>query len=105
MTDRGTEYKGKLENHPYQLYLDLEDIDHSTTKAKSPQTNGICERFHRTMQEEFYSIIFRKKVFTSIEQLQEELDIWIKWYNEERTHSGKHCYGKTPSFSFKNVSR
>jgi len=47
LTDRGTEYCGKVENHPFQLYLDLEDIDHTRTKAKSPQTNGICERFHR----------------------------------------------------------
>ncbi|WP_395084840.1 IS481 family transposase [Gracilimonas sp.] len=97
LTDRGTEYCGKLENHPFQLYLDLEDIDHTRTKAKSPQTNGICERFHRTIQEEFYSIIFRKKVFRSIEELQIELDEWISWYNTERTHSGKYCYGKTPS--------
>ena len=96
LTDRGTEYCGKLENHPFQLYLDLEDIDHTRTKAKSPQTNGICERFHRTIQEEFYSIIFRKKVFRSIEELQIELDEWISWYNTERTHSGKYCYGKTP---------
>lgn len=96
LTDRGTEYCGKLENHPFQLYLDLEDIDHTRTKAKSPQTNGICERFHRTIQDEFYAIIFRKKVFRSIEELQAELDIWIEWYNNERTHSGKYCYGKTP---------
>ena len=100
LTDRGTEYCGKLENHPYQLYLDLEDIDHTRTKVKSPQTNGICERFHRTIQEEFYAIIFRKKVFKSIEELQTELDVWIDWYNRERTHSGKHCYGKTPWQTF-----
>lgn len=85
LTDRGTEYCGKLENHPFQLYLDLEDIDHTRTKAKSPQTNGICERFHRTIQEEFYAVIFRKKVFTSIEELQCELDAWLGWYNTERT--------------------
>lgn len=100
LTDRGTEYCGKVEKHPFQLYLDLEDIDHTKTKAKSPQTNGICERFHRTIQDEFYSIVFRKKLFTSIEELQQELDNWIKWYNEERTHSGKHCYGKTPWETF-----
>ena len=96
LTDRGTEYCGKLENHLFQFYLSLENIDHTKTKAKSPQTNGICERFHRTIQEEFYAIIFRKKVFSSIEQLQVELDSWIDWYNKERTHSGKYCYGKTP---------
>ena len=100
LTDRGTEYCGKIEKHPFQLYLDLEDIDHTRTKAKSPQTNGICERFHRTIQEEFYSIIFRKKIFTDIDQLQKELDLWIDWYNKERTHSGKYCYGKTPFETF-----
>ena len=100
LTDRGTEYCGKLEKHPFQLYLDLEDIDHTKTKTKSPQTNGICERFHRTIQEEFYAIVFRKKVFQSLEELQAELDNWIRWYNTERTHSGKYCYGKTPWQTF-----
>jgi transposase InsO family protein len=100
LTDRGTEYCGKINTHSYQLYLNVEDIEHTKTKARSPQTNGICERFHRTIQEEFYAIIFRKKVFQSIEDLQTELDNWIRWYNEERTHSGKHCYGKTPWQTF-----
>lgn len=61
LTDRGTEYCGKPENHAYQLYLGIEDVDHSRTKAYSPQTNGICERFHKTMQEECYHLLFRKK--------------------------------------------
>jgi hypothetical protein len=61
LTDRGTEYCGNRESHEYQLYLAVEDIDHTRTRAKSPQTNGICERFHRTAQEEFYSVAFRKK--------------------------------------------
>jgi transposase InsO family protein len=56
LTDRGTEYYGKIEHHEYQLYLALEDIDHTKTKAKSPQTNGICERFHQTIQNEFYAV-------------------------------------------------
>lgn len=70
LTDRGTEYCGKPENHAYQLYLGIENIDHSRTKANSPQTNGICERFHRTMQDECYNIIFRKKIYNSLEDLQ-----------------------------------
>jgi hypothetical protein len=53
LTDRGTEYCVTREHHEYQLYLAIEDIDHTKTKAKSPQTNGICERFDRTVQEEF----------------------------------------------------
>jgi len=80
--------------------LAVENIDHSRTKAKSPQTNGICERFHRTMQEEFYSVAFRKKLYTSLEELQSDLDVWLREYNEKREHSGKYCYGKTPWQTF-----
>lgn len=100
LTDRGTEYCGNHESHEYQLYLAVEDIDHSKTKAKHPQTNGICERFHQTVQNEFYHVAFRKKVYTSIAQLQEDLDIWLAEYNERRPHTGKHCYGKTPMQTF-----
>jgi transposase InsO family protein len=100
LTDRGTEYCGKPEYHEYELYLQIEGIEHSKTKARSPQTNGICERFHRTIQEEFYAVAFRKKMYTSIEQMQQDLDQWIRYYNEERTHSGKYCYGKTPMQTF-----
>jgi transposase InsO family protein len=100
LTDRGTEYCGKAEYHEYELYLTIEGIEHSKTKVKSPQSNGICERFHRTIQEEFYAIAFRKKLYTSIEEMQQDLDLWIKEYNEQRTHSGKYCYGRTPWETF-----
>jgi len=100
LTDRGTEYCGAREHHEYELYLTIEDIDHSKTKAKSPQTNGICERFHKTIQEEFYAIAFRKKVYDSFEGLQKDLDSWLEEYNRNRTHSGKYCYGKTPYQTF-----
>lgn len=96
LTDRGTEYCGAREHHEYELYLTIEDIDHSKTKAKSPQTNGICERFHKTIQEEFYAIAFRKKVYDSLEVLQKDLDEWLEEYNKRRPHSGRYCYGKTP---------
>ena len=71
-------------------------IDHTKTKVKSPQTNGICERFHRTILDEFYRVTFRKNLYESIEQLQNDLDIWLKHYNTERTHQGKRCKGRTP---------
>lgn len=96
LTDRGTEYCGKREYHEFQLYLSLEDIDHSKTQVKRPQSNGICERFHRTIQNEFYAIAFRKKLYSSIEEMQSDLDQWMEEYNEQRTHSGKYCFGKTP---------
>ena len=102
LTDRGTEYCGKADYHEYELYLQIEGVDHSKTKARSPQTNGICERFHRTIQEEFYAVAFRRKLYTSIGEMQTDLDEWIKKYNEERTHSGKYCFGKTPMETFES---
>ncbi len=100
LTDRGSEYCGNREHHEYELYLDLEDIDHTKTKAKSPQTNGICERFHKTILSEFYQIAFREKIYESIEMLQNNLDEWLRKYNESCPHSGKYCYGKTPMQTF-----
>jgi len=102
LTDRGTEYCGKVEHHAYQLYLAIENIDHSKTKVRSPQTNGICERLHKTMKNEFYDIAFRKKIYTSVAELQVDLDVWLKQYNELRPHSGRFCYGKTPLQTFKD---
>lgn len=96
LTDRGTEYCGKVEQHDYQLYLAINDIDHTKTKAMSPQTNGICERFHKTILQEFYQVTFRKKLYSSLEELQKDLDEWMKYYNNERTHQGKNCCGRTP---------
>lgn len=100
LTDRGTEYCGKIEHHEYQLYLALEDIDHTKTKAKSPQTNGICERFHQTIQNEFYAITFRKKLYQNLEELQQDVSKWMEEYNKERTHTGKYCFGRTPWQTF-----
>lgn len=96
LTDRGTEYCGKIENHDYQMYLAINDIDHTKTKVKSPQTNGICERFHKTILQEFYQITFRKHLYMSLEELQKDLDEWLDYYNNERTHQGKICCGRTP---------
>jgi transposase InsO family protein len=100
LTDRGTEYCGKVETHDYQLYLALEDIDHTRTKAKSPQTNGICERLHKTIKNEFYEIAFRKKIYNSLEELQRDLDSFMLYYNHKRPHSGRYCDGKTPIQTF-----
>lgn len=102
LTDRGTEYCGKPEYHEFELYLTLEGVEHSKTKVKSPQSNGICERFHRTIQEEFYAIAFRKKLYQSIEDMQKDLDDWLVYYNMDRTHSGKYCFGKTPMQTFRD---
>jgi transposase InsO family protein len=100
LTDRGTEFCGKPEHHEYELYLAVEDIDHTRTKTKGPQTNGICERFNKTILNEFYRVAFRKKVYRTLEELQADLDEWMEEYNESRPHQGRWCYGKTPMQTF-----
>lgn len=100
LTDRGTEYCGNPERHEYELYLAVEDIDHTRTKAKSPQTNGICERFHKTVLDEFYRVAFRKKIYSGLDELQADLDVWVEDYNQRRPHQGRWCYGKTPMQTF-----
>jgi len=104
LTDRGTEFKGRPETHEYELYLQIEGIEHSRTQVRHPQTNGICERLHRTMQEEFYAVAFRKKMYDNLELLQHDLDEWMQYYNNERPHSGRYCFGKTPMQTFNESS-
>jgi transposase InsO family protein len=96
LTDRGTEYCGAPERHEYERYLAVENIDHTRTKTRHPQTNGICERFHKTMLNEFSRVAFRKKIYRTVEELQTDLDSWIAEYNAQRPHQGCWCYGKTP---------
>jgi transposase InsO family protein len=100
LTDRGTEYCGSAESHDYQLMLAVSDVEHTKTKVKSPQTNGICERFHKTVLNEFYRTAFRKKIYETIEDLQKDLDVWLYQYNNDRTHQGKMCCGRTPMQTF-----
>jgi transposase InsO family protein len=100
LTDRGTEYCGVPDRHPYELYLAVENIDHTRTKTKHPQTNGICERFNKTVLNEFYRVAFRKRLYTTLEQLQHDLDGFIEGYNTDRPHQGRWCYGKTPMQTF-----
>lgn len=105
LTDRGTEFCGKVEQHDYELYLAINDIEHSKTKAYHPQTNGICERFHKTILQEFYQVTFRKKIYSSLDELQKDLDDWLAYYNHERTHQGKMCCGRTPMETFLDGKR
>ncbi len=100
LTDRGTEFNGRAENHEYELYLQIEGIEHSKTKVRHPQSNGICERLHRTMQDEFYAIAFRRKLYNDLQALQTDLDEWLAHYNNERPHSGRYCFGNTPMQTF-----
>jgi transposase InsO family protein len=100
LTDRGTEYCGAPDRHPYELYVAVEDIDHTRTKTRNPQTNGICERFNKTLLDEFYRVAFRKRLYGTLDELQADLDRFVESYNSERPHQGRWCYGKTPMQTF-----
>jgi len=100
LTDRGTELCSSPDKHQYELYLQLNEIDHTKTKVRTPQTNGICERFHKTILNEFYRVAFRKKIYADLESLQMDLDDYMIKYKNERTHQGKRCKGKTSMQTF-----
>ena len=99
-TRRGTEYCGAPDRHPYELYLAIEDIEHTRTRTRRPQTNGICERFHKTVLNEFYRVAFRKHFYRTVDALQTDLDAFMADYNGTRPHQGRWCYGKTPMQTF-----
>jgi transposase InsO family protein len=103
LTDRGTEYCGSPERHEYEWYLAVETIDQTRTKVKSPQTNGICERFHKTVLNEFYRIGFRQRIYPNLEELQADLEMRLREYNEERPHQGRWCFGRTPMQTFRDT--
>ena len=102
LTDRGTEYCGRIETHPYQLFLHLNGVEHSRTKVRHPQTNGSTERLNQIVQNEFYKVAFRKKIYKTIEEIQIDLDTFMDNYNTERTNQGKHCQGRTPMQTFQD---
>jgi transposase InsO family protein len=96
LTDRGTEYCGTPDRHPFELYLALEGIEHTRTKTKHPQTNGICERFNKTLLDEFYRVAFRRTCYEDLASRQADLDTFVDDDNQRRPHQGRWCYGKTP---------
>lgn len=100
LTERGTADCGSPDSQEYERYLAIANIDHPRTKVQSPQTNGIVERVHKTMRNEFYRIPFRKKLYTTLAELQADLDEWVRYYNEARVHQGRWCYGRTPMPTF-----
>ena len=95
ITDNGREFCGK-ETHPYELYLQLNDIEHRTTRVRHPQTNGFVERFNRTVLDEFSRTVFRTKFYESVEVLQTDLNIWLVHYNNEKPHQGYRNLGRRP---------
>ena len=100
LTDNGREYCGLKDSHAYELFLHLNDIEHTRTRVRRPQTNGSVERLNQIIKDEFYEVAFRKKLYRSLDEIQTDLDEFMKEYNEERTNQGKYCQGRTPMQTF-----
>lgn len=96
LSDNGREYCGRPMIHPYQIFLELYDIKHRRTKVARPRTNGFVERFNRTILDEFFREAFREKFYSSVEELQKDLDQWLHRYNYERSHRGYRNMGRRP---------
>ncbi len=102
LSDNGQESCGRPDRHPYKLFLQLEEIEHRTTKAKQPQSNGIVERFHSTLLDEHFRVEGRRKWFESVEEMKKVLDEYLVQYNTRRPHQGSNMNGRTPAQAFKD---
>jgi transposase InsO family protein len=100
LTDNGPEYKGRHDRHPFELFLQLENIEHRLTPVRRPQSNGIVERMHRTLLEEHFRIQGRIKFYESLDEMQKDLDDYLHVYNYERAHQGRNMSGRTPYQAF-----
>lgn len=77
----------------YELYYAVQQVEHRTTRIGSPESNGMVERFNRTLKEEFFSVAYRKRLSESVEALQRDLDAFLSFYNERRAHHGQSHAG------------
>ena len=100
LSDNGREYCGRPDRHPYELFLQLEGIEHRTTKVRRPQSNGFVERLHRTLLDEHFRIMGRSKWYESVDEMQKDLEAYLKKYNHERSHQGRNMNGRTPYQAF-----
>lgn len=100
LTDNGKEYtthwKSKKQVHFYEKQLNKLNISHRYIKPRTPRTNGFVERFYRTLLDEFFKPAFLKKKYTSLYQLQTDLNDYLVYYNTQRTHQGRNLNGKIP---------
>ena len=101
LSDNGREFCGRPDRHPYELFLQLEGIEHRTTKVRRPQSNGFVERLHQTLLNEHFRVMGRKKWYESLAPMQKDLEVYLKHYNTERPHQGRNMDGRTPLMAFK----
>jgi transposase InsO family protein len=96
LSDNGREFCGRPDRHPYELFLQLEGIEHRTTRVRRPQSNGFIERFHRTLLDEHLRIKGRTTWYETLAEMQKDLDEYLVIYNTKRAHQGRGMNGKTP---------
>lgn len=100
LSDNGREFCGRPDHHPYELFLQLEGIEHRTTRVRRPQSNGFIERLHRTLLDEHFRVKGRTTWYESVEQMQADLDEYLGYYNHDRAHQGRMMEGRTPLTMF-----
>jgi transposase InsO family protein len=101
LSDNGREFCGRPDRHPYELFLQLEDIEHRTTQVRRPQSNGFIERFHRTLLDEHFRVKGRTTWYETVEEMQADLEAYLETYNTRRPHRGRGMNGRTPAQVFK----
>ena len=101
LSDNGREYCGRPDKHPYEFFLQLEDIEHRTTQVGGPQSNGYIQRFHRTFLEEHLRIKGRTTRYETVAEMQKDLDAYLETYNTRRPHRGRGMEGRMPYEVFK----
>lgn len=100
LSDNGREFCGRPDQHPYELFLQLEGIEHRTTRVRRPRSNGCIERFHRTLLDEPLRVAGRTTSYKSVEQMQEDVDRWLETYITKRPHQGRGMEARTPYQAF-----
>ena len=100
LSDNGREFCGRQDQHPYELFLQLEGITHKTTGVGRPQSNGIVERLHRTLLDEHLRVQGRTVWHETVAEMQTALDAFLLRYNRERPHQGRGMNGRTPLQAF-----
>jgi len=101
LSDDGHKFCGRPDRHPYELFLQLEGIEHRTTKVRRPQSNGFAERLHRSLLDEHFRLMGRTKFYESIDEMQKDLDTYLRHYNTKRPHQGRNMNGMTPEQAFR----
>ena len=96
----GRESCGRPDHHPYELFLQLEEIEHRTTRVRRPQSNGYVERLHRTLLDEHFRVMGRTKFYEGIDEMQKDLEAYLVTYNTKRPHQGRNMNGRTPKTVF-----